>query len=229
MTTPNDTAHAGRQIRFQRHPEATEIVLVRHGESKPAVPGDTWEYWERHGNPPLHSVGEAQAELVCRRLATEGVDAICVTPLQRTSQTAARLVEATGLVPHVERDLAELSMGDWEGPQFRAYVRERHPLIVEMEQKRTWSMIPGAEDPAAFAERVVRGIARTAERHRGQRVATFVHGFVIAQALAHAAGSHPFAFNTADNASISRIVVHGDHWTIRSFNDVTHLEGLDID
>ena len=47
-------------------------------------------------------------------------------------------------------------------------------------------------------------------------------------ALAHAAGSNPFSFNTADNASISRIVVHGDHWTIRSFNDVNHLAGLEI-
>jgi probable phosphoglycerate mutase len=47
---------------------------------------------------------------------------------------------------------------------------------------------------------------------------------VIGQVLALASGSRPFAFVTADNGSISRIVVSGDRWIVRGFNDTAHLE-----
>jgi len=42
--------------------------------------------------------------------------------------------------------------------------------------------------------------------------------------LALASGSRPFAFVTADNGSISRLVVSGDRWIVRGFNDTAHLE-----
>jgi probable phosphoglycerate mutase len=47
---------------------------------------------------------------------------------------------------------------------------------------------------------------------------------VIAQILAQASGSRPFAFLSADNASISRLIVTPERWFIRGFNDVAHLE-----
>ena len=52
----------------------------------------------------------------------------------------------------------------------------------------------------------------------------FTHGGVIAQALALATGSRPFAFAGADNASISRLIVSAKRWFVRSFNDTAHLE-----
>jgi probable phosphoglycerate mutase len=53
----------------------------------------------------------------------------------------------------------------------------------------------------------------------------FTHGGVIGQALALATGSRPFAFNAADNASVSRVVVTADRWYVRTFNDSAHLDG----
>ena len=55
-------------------------------------------------------------------------------------------------------------------------------------------------------------------------MAAFTHGGVIGQALALASGSRPFAFIGADNASISRLVISGDQWTVRAFNDTAHLQ-----
>jgi 2,3-bisphosphoglycerate-dependent phosphoglycerate mutase len=49
---------------------------------------------------------------------------------------------------------------------------------------------------------------------------------VIGQALAVAAGSRPFAFLGADNASVSRLVIAGGRWIVRGFNDTAHLAGL---
>jgi probable phosphoglycerate mutase len=55
-------------------------------------------------------------------------------------------------------------------------------------------------------------------------VVVVVHGGVIGTLLSVATGSEGFAFITADNASISEIVVHGDRWIVRRFNDICHLE-----
>ena len=42
--------------------------------------------------------------------------------------------------------------------------------------------------------------------------------------LALASGSRRFAFVGADNGFISRLVVHGERWTICGFNDTAHLD-----
>ena len=49
------------------------------------------------------------------------------------------------------------------------------------------------------------------------------HGGTIGEALAQATGSRPWAFVGADNGSISRLVVLGDRWVLRGFNDTRHL------
>jgi probable phosphoglycerate mutase len=46
---------------------------------------------------------------------------------------------------------------------------------------------------------------------------------VIAAAMAVASGAEPFAFRGAENGSISRLVVQGDRFTVRGFNDCMHL------
>ena len=67
-------------------------------------------------------------------------------------------------------------------------------------------------------------IATIAGRHPNQRVAVFTHGGWIGALFAVATGSRPFAFSGADNASISQVVVVGDRWVVRRFNDTTHLQ-----
>ena len=56
------------------------------------------------------------------------------------------------------------------------------------------------------------------------KVVAVVHGGVIGHILAHATGASPFAFNGADNGSISRIVLHQDGIKTRSFNDNIHVQ-----
>ena len=56
------------------------------------------------------------------------------------------------------------------------------------------------------------------------------HGGVIGQVVATASrGGSAFAFSGADNGSISRLVVVGDRWIIRGFNDTAHLPEVDGD
>lgn len=222
---PPPAAASYRQNRFPSLPGATDILLIRHGESEAFVDGTPFPLVGGHGDPALSAEGEAQAKRLAERLATAGVDAIYVTTLRRTAQTAAPLAARLGLTPREEAGLREVHLGEWEGGLYRKMVEERHPIVLRAWQEERWEVIPGAETSAAFAARVRAAIERLARTHPGQRLAVFCHGGVIGQALATAAGSRPFAFITADNASISRMVVIGDRWTIRGYNDTAHLDG----
>ena len=213
-----------RQPRFRRPPGATELILVRHGESQPAVAGETFDLVDGHGDPALSPEGREQAARVCARLAGEHIDAIYVTTLRRTHETAAGLAATLQLRPAVEPDLREVFLGEWEGGEFRSRVANLDPIAVRMMTEERWDVIPGAEPAADFAARVRGAVERIAQAHPDQRVAVFAHGGVIGEILAQAAGSRPFAFGGADNASISHIVVTSERWVIRRFNDTTHLE-----
>jgi probable phosphoglycerate mutase len=213
-----------RQHRFVPPPGATELLLVRHGESEPAQMDAPFPLTGGRSDPALAPEGAEQAELVARRLAAgPAIDAIYVTSLRRTAQTAAPLARLTGLAPRVEPALCEVGLGDWEGGRYRKMVAESHPVVLRMRAEERWDVIPGAEPAADFAARVRGAVTRLAAAHPGQRLAVFTHGGVIGQLMALASGSRPFAFIGADNGSLSHLVVDGDDWVIRRFNDTAHL------
>lgn len=213
-----------RQYRFTPPPGATDLLIVRHGESAPAREDQPAELSDGHSDPALDPVGEDQARRLADRIAHEPIDAIYVTTLRRTAQTAAPLAERLGITPTVEPDLREIFLGDWEGAAFRKHTSEGHPIAVQMFTEQRWDVIPGAESTAEFAARIRRGITRIATAHPNQRVLVVVHGGVIGMMMAIATGAQTFAFVGADNASISQLVVLGDRWIVRRFNDTAHLE-----
>jgi len=226
-TTPEDLPAAAatyRQSGFPAIPGAADILLIRHGESQAYTPGIPFPMADGHGDPPLAPNGHEQAKLLADRLASAAIDAIYVTTLRRTAQTAAPLAERLGLTPAVEPDLREVHLGEWEGGEYRQRVAEHDPLVMEAFSQERWDVIPGAESPVALSARVRGAIERIALARRGQRVAVFAHGGVIGEVLAQASGSRPFAFITSDNASISRLIVTDERWFVRAFNDTAHLE-----
>jgi probable phosphoglycerate mutase len=213
-----------RQYRFTAPPGAADLILIRHGESEPAREDRPADSLDGHADPALDPVGVEQACRLADRMAGEQLDAIYVTTLRRTAQTAAPLAERLGITPVVEPDLREVYLGEWEGAAFRKHTSEQHPLAVEMFTEQRWDVIPSAERTADFRARITAGITRIAQRHPNQKVAVVVHGGVIGMIMAIATGAGNFAFVGADNASISQIVVLGDRWTVRRFNDTAHLD-----
>lgn len=220
--SPESTAY--RQYRFKVPPGGTDILLVRHGESAPSRADDPPPRLDGQDDPALAPEGLIQADLVANRLALEPIDALYVTPLQRTVQTAAPLARRLGLVPTVIPGLREVGLGEWEGGLFRQRAAELHPTAMQMFSEERWDVIPGAEPGPAFAARVKASIVALALAHPDQRIALFVHGGVIGSILCQAASSRGFAFVGADNGSISQLVVSGDRWIIRRYNDTAHLD-----
>jgi probable phosphoglycerate mutase len=215
------------QRSFAAPPDATEVVLVRHGASAAAVPGEPFEELEGQSDPPLAPEGELQAEAVAERLGGTGerFHGLFVSTLQRTVQTAAPLAARTGLEPVVVPELREVGLGEWEGGELRIRAAKRDPLFFEVIEAERWDAIPGAEPADEFAERVRTGLGKVIESVGPGAVAVaVVHGGVIGELARQATSSRPFAFVHADNCSITRLVVFADgRQLLRSFNDVSHL------
>ncbi|WP_428925266.1 histidine phosphatase family protein [Marinibacterium sp. SX1] len=213
------------QRRYRPPAGACDMLLIRHGASEPAHPDRPFPLKDGHGDPALAPEGQAQAQQVASRLGGHPIDALYVTTLRRTHQTAAPLARALGLTPEVEPDLREVCLGEWDAGIYRKMVADNHPVIQRMHETQDWGVIPGAESAAIFGARVRAGIERIAARHGGQTVAVVAHGGTIAMALALAAGAGAFTFTGADNGSISRLVIADGRWIIRGFNDCAHLDG----
>lgn len=210
---------------FALPPGATEVILVRHGASAPAVRGVNFPLHDGHGDPPLSEPGQAQARLVAERLRHEPIARAFMTPLCRTHQTAAPYLEATGMVAPIVPDLVEVYLGDWAGGEYRVRVAQRDPIIARMHELQDWGQVPGAESMQSLAARTYAGIQHiVAETGPDATAVAFVHGAVIGELCRRAADSRPFAFVHADNGSISRIVVDDTgRWLLRCFNDTAHL------
>lgn len=139
------------------------LLLVRHGQTSSnvgrkldtAVPG-----------ADLTALGERQARALPAALEGAGIDAIYVSDLVRTQQTAAPLARALGLDPHVRPGLREISAGDLEMaddlPSVRLYVE----TMLRWAGGDLTPRLPGGESGAATLrrfDRVVEEAARTAD------------------------------------------------------------------
>jgi probable phosphoglycerate mutase len=216
------------QRAFALPPDATEVVLVRHGASAAAIPGEPFETLEGQSDPALAPEGQEQARAVAERLAaTERFAGLFVTTLRRTAETAAPLAKLTGLEPTTIPELREVGLGEWEGGELRIRAAERDPKFFEVVAAERWDAIPGAEPADEFAARVTAGLQKVIDAVGPGAVAcAVVHGGVIGELCRQATGSRPFAFVHSDNTSITRLVVFADGLQLlRSFNDTSHLTG----
>ncbi|TDD25342.1 histidine phosphatase family protein [Nonomuraea diastatica] len=89
-----------RQSRFRTPPGATEILLVRHGESEPAHPDRLFPLVDGQGDPGLALEGREQAERVGLRLGPERIDAIYVSTLRAARRMSAE--ERWDVIPGAE-------------------------------------------------------------------------------------------------------------------------------
>lgn len=212
-----------RQPRFIRPRGATEILLLRHGESRAATAEHPFPLVDGQGDPELHPNGRDQALRAAERLRTLPISAVYVTNLRRTVETAAPLCGHLGLNPIVERDLREVHLGEWEGGLYRIKARQADPVYVRMLEEQRWDVIPGAESHESLDRRIGGALERIAGNHPDQMVVAVVHGGVIGHILAYATGARRFAFHGADNGSISHIVMTQGRVLVRCFNDTSHL------
>lgn len=163
---------------------ATTVLLVRHGRTPTTgkvMPG-------RASGLSLDDVGVAQAASVAEHMRTSGdVAAIYCSPLERTVQTAAPIVVATGVDLRTDDRLLDCDAGDWTGRE----LEELSNLVAWEVVQRFPSMFtfPGGESIANMQIRVLGAVLDYVERHRGARIVVVTHADPIKAVLAHALGT----------------------------------------
>lgn len=216
---------------YQPPPGASQVLLIRHGQSEAYQPGTPFPLVDGHGDPKLTAKGRFQADQVGERLASEPIAAIYVSTLTRTQETAAPLAARLGLTPVVEPDLREVFLGDWEGGLTREMSAKGHPAALAMRANAEWGEIPGAETNRQLTERTVGAVRRIAAAHPQELVAAFCHGGVIAAVVGYALDVGAMTLAGARHTSISHLVIEAPatepvHWTVRLFNDGSHAGTL---
>lgn len=88
----------------------TVVWLVRHGEVE--MPQGVAI---GHGDPPLSARGIRQIERLAKRLASEPVQQVFTSDLQRARVTAQQIAATHGLAVQVCLELREIDFGTWEG------------------------------------------------------------------------------------------------------------------
>jgi broad specificity phosphatase PhoE len=238
---PAPDGAAAREARERAEPHA-HVVLLRHAEPDWSPGGGT-----AVPDPGLTVFGRAQARAAAERLARWPLDAIYVSPCRRAQETAAPLVEASGIEPVTAEDLAEIGVavqGLSQDDVNRYFVEgSLRPL------NEHWEGWPGAESFRAFHARVAAALEGVLARHgatpsrehdfgvwhfasKRPSLAVVAHAGTNAVALAHLLDVRPVPWEwlrfESELAAYSVLQARpigpsGHTWSLQNFNEVGHL------
>lgn len=162
----------------------TRIYLVRHGQTDWNVEGR----WQGHADVPLNATGMEQAREIARQLASEQLEAIYSSDLQRARQTAEALSKRTGLPVRLDARLREIHQGEWQG-LLATEIEARYEEAFQRRRNDPYNIAPpGGETVEQVRQRVVQAFEEIIARHPRQHVAVVSHGFSLAVAQVHYQG-----------------------------------------
>ncbi len=213
----------------------TRYYLVRHAQT-------LWNSENRlqgHSDMPLSALGETQAREVAQWFAARHVQGVWTSPLQRSRQTAHAIVTrlphrvrggqaGNGHTPSfvVERDLAEMHLGAWEGLTPEEIDAQFDGAYRQWKQRPSGVTIPHAESVEGFRARV-RGVWQrlVGNPPEGEYVVVS-HGGVIAALLADFLDAEydvVLRGVRVDNASVTAIELNGSAPHVLWVNATEHL------
>ena len=204
----------------------TEIWLVRHGET-PWNAERRVQGWE---DIDLNETGVEQARALGRCIkkltqAGQRLDAVYTSDLKRAHATAQTVAREVGLPLNIHKGVRERHFGVLQGlvydemdahaPEAAAIWRARDPNAE----------LPGGESLGFFYARVVEAINEIAARHVGQCVMVVSHGGAMDIIWRHANQVSLQAPRQAPllNASLNRLNVSPQGWSVIRWGDVDHL------
>ena len=160
------------------------VLLVRHALTPTTgikLPG-------RAPGLSLSDDGRRQADAVAARIGKLAkVAAIYASPLERARETAQPIARTRSLAVRIERDLAELDIGEWTGLSLKRASRKPEWAIVQ--RHPSGFRFPGGESFTEMQTRMTGALTRLAVRHRGEVIVAVSHADPIKAAVAHALGT----------------------------------------
>jgi alpha-ribazole phosphatase len=202
------------------------LIVVRHGE--------TFYNAQRRltgqSDVPLSLLGEQQTAALVESLATEHLDVVVTSDLERTRVTASAIAHNHGLPLQEDSDLRELAFGEWEGYTYDEVLARDADLVSLWRADPTKYAPPGGETVAELRDRCARALKRWQTRYPEASVLWVTHGGLIGVLLCHILDidlKRRWQFRH-DNASISEMRLIGDHAIIVRLNETAHIRALQI-
>ncbi|HYX49752.1 MAG TPA: histidine phosphatase family protein [Ktedonobacteraceae bacterium] len=180
---------------------------------------------------PLNSLGELQAAALANSLATEHLDVIVTSDLERTRVTARAIAHEHGLPVQEDIDLRELAFGEWEGYTFVEVLARDENRVSLWRADPTIYGPPGGETVAQVRDRCARALHRWQTRYPEATVVWVTHGGLIGVLICHLLGidlKRRWQFRH-DNASISEMLLSNDRVVIVRLNETAHIRALRIE
>lgn len=166
-------------------PDAASVVLlVRHGLTPTTgikLPGRA---------PGLHlsDEGRRQAEAAAERIGKVArIAAVYCSPITRARETAQPIGRAVKRALRIDRDLADLDIGEWTGMSLKQAARR--PEWETVQRNPSSFRFPGGESFPEMQTRMTSALGRIVARHPGQIVVAVSHADPIKAAVAQALGT----------------------------------------
>ena len=199
------------------------LILVRHGETE-------WNVQRRYQgqfNVPLSSVGRQQAERIAERLASQKIDAVYASDLERAWETAAIIAAKHNLAVASEPRLRELKFGVLEGLTFDE-AQIQYPEMITAWLKDFNQPPQGAETIDLFNARIISLLDELKQKHDEATLLLVGHGGSLSEILRVILGLSRAKrwYFEMENASLSEVSIAEDYVSLKRLNDTGHLAAL---
>ncbi|MFS8104481.1 bifunctional RNase H/acid phosphatase [Lentzea alba] len=202
--------------------DPTRVILLRHGQTKLSVE----RRYSGRGDHQLTELGLEQATKAAQRLSkVDDIAAIISSPLQRATQTAQKLGDATGIQVITHQGLIETDFGTWEGLTFAEAARQ-DPEIHRRWLGDTSVRPPEGESFDEVGARVRKARTEIIARYGGKTLVLVSHVTPIKTMLRQALDVGPqFLFRMhLDLTGVSIAEFYPDgHASVKLVNDTSHL------
>lgn len=208
----------------QPHLEAPcTFILVRHGETASNVTNT----FRGRTDVPLNEAGQAQAEALAKRIASEWQpNALYTSPVYRAIQTALTIGKHSGLAVTPYPGIIDIDFGAWTGLPFDE-VKRRWPDELDLWIRHPGqTRIPGGEMLVDMRIRAQQSLRELAKRHTGQTIVlvghTVINRVIIMEAM-DIPDDH-FWYIGQDTCALNliRAEVNGNY-SLLLLNDTCHL------
>jgi len=194
---------------------------VRHGNTKL---NSAERYWGRT-DVELSATGIRQAQRLRDRLATQKIDAIYTSNLQRASVTAKIIATSHQVGIETCPELREINFGKIEGLTFKEISR-LYPEVTRLWS--TWSLAlkyPGGESVTELNNRVSKFLERLEKHTPEETILIVAHSAPLRLLICHLLGIDMRHWRQIrlDLASLSILDTYPQGAILNLLNDVSHL------
>lgn len=204
----------------------SRILLVRHGETEL---NSAERYWG-HSDVRLSSLGLKQAERLRDRLATERVDAVYSSDLQRALVTAKTIASRHRLDVTTCAELREINFGELEGLNFEEISQLFPEFTAKWKVERSTDIeFPGGESFNELHNRVGIFVGRLKKHKAEETVLIVAHAGVLRSLICQLMRMGPqYIYHVRlDLGSLSILETYPMGAILTLLNDVSHLrEGI---